>query len=279
MKQLILFALCALSIQISSFSLTAQEYLVFSINDTAERFDGREWKPLMKAQPLKGNDVVRTSKKGSLTILDNSHRKVYAVQNEKGGKVETLTSTQRAHAKSMSREAFAEVTKSMFGKQDERYSTRGGVTYRGNNTDEMLAVWLHNNVDSNFKIQKSSFIVNITATNPATRKMVNSVFVGETVELTVANESDDALFVGVIDIDAEGVWSALSTDCELIPPHSTVILPYPIEFFEPKGTDHLLLVACPEMFNLQRTLALTPDNKDMSHTDKFGASIIDIEIR
>lgn len=258
----------------------AQEYQVFSINGTAERLDGKQWKPLVKAQPLTNSDQVRTSKNGSLTILDNSHRKIYAVQSANGGKVETLVATQRSHAKSMTKEAFAEVTKDMFGKQPEGQTTRGGVTYRGDNTEDMLAAWLNDNISQEFKIQNSTHTVELSTINPATQKEVSSVRVGESVDVMVKNESDEALFVGIIDIDAEGEWTAVSPDCELVPPHSSVKLSYAVEFFEPLGTDHLLLLAYNELFNLYRVVELYKHaTMQPSSAIPVGTDMIAVEIR
>lgn len=268
-----------LALMLTGIRVSAQELQVFSINGSAERLDGKVWKPLVKGQPLRGNDHVRTSHHGSLTILDNERRKVYAVQSERGGTVEALVGTQRAHAKSMTAEAFAEVKNAMFSKQDDRYSTRGGVTYRGGNTDEMLAAWLNTNVNSSFSIQHSAYSLALHAMNPATHKAVSSIEVGETVELMVTNSSDAALYVGIIDIDAEGMWNAVVDFCELLPPHTAVVLPYPVEFFEPRGTDHLLLLAYPELFDIQRVLALRATTTADSKAFEAGATQLAIKIK
>ncbi|MBR6318917.1 MAG: hypothetical protein IKR50_00565 [Prevotella sp.] len=262
-----------------SLKISAQELTVFAINGSAERLQGKDWKSLVKGQPLQGSDRVRTSPQGSLTLLDNERRKVYAVQSAQGGTVEALVGTQRARAKSMTAEAFAEVKKAMFSQPDDRYATRGGVTYRGGNADEQLAAWLDAHITSSFNIQNSSFTVALHATDPATHKAVRSVGVGGTVELLVVNESDEALHVSVLDVDAEGVWSAVSEGCELMPPHAAVVLPYPIEFFEPRGTDHLLLVAYPEVFDPQRVVALRDNTTVDGKTVEAGAAVIKIEIR
>ena len=203
-KRLVFLLVTLLSLKIS-----AQELTVFAINGSAERLQGKDWKSLVKGQPLQGSDRVRTSPQGSLTLLDNERRKVYAVQSAQGGTVEALVGTQRARAKSMTAEAFAEVKKAMFSQPDDRYATRGGVTYRGGNADEQLAAWLDAHITSSFNIQNSSFTVALHATDPATHKAVRSVGVGGTVELLVVNESDEALHVSVLDVDAEGVWSAV----------------------------------------------------------------------
>lgn len=273
-KRLIFLLVALLSLNIS-----AQELTVFAVNGSAERLDGKDWKTLVKGQPLKGTDHVRTAPKGSLTLLDNERRKVYAVQSEQGGRVEALVGTQRAKAKSMTAEAFAEVKKAMFSRQDDRYNTRGGVTYRGGNADEMLAAWLNTNVKSSFSIQRSAYTLALHAMDPASHKAVHSIDVGGTLELMVTNSSDEALYVGMIDIDAEGVWSAVSDCCELLPPHSAVVLPYPVEFFEPRGTDHLLLVAYPEAFDPQRVVALRDSTTVDGNTVEAGAAVIKIEIR
>lgn len=275
MYKRLIFILAALL----SLHVTAQELTVFAINGSAERLQGKEWKALMKGQPLQGSDRVRTSERGSLTLLDNERRKVYAVQSPQGGTVEALVGTQRARAKNMTAEAFAEVKKAMFSQPDERYATRGGVTYRGGNADERLAAWLNTHVSPAFKIQQSAFTVALHATDPASHKAVRSVSVGGTVELLVVNESDEALYVSVLDVDADGVWSAVSEGCELMPPHSAVVLPYPIEFFEPRGTDHLLLVAYPEAFDPQRVVALRDSTTVDGKTVEAGSAVIKMEIR
>lgn len=268
-----------LLIMIVNTCVSAQEMQVFAINGRAEMENKGKWTTLVKGQPLNLSDRVRTSQRGSLTILDNERRKIYAVQSEEGGTVEALVATQRARAKSLTREAFAEVKKSLFGKQDDRYATRGGVTYRGNNNDEMLACWLAANIDSRYEILNSQYTVALHAMDPVHHKAVRTVAVGESVELLVVNESDDALYVGIIDVDADSVWSAVSTECELLPPHSAVVLPYPIEFFEPRGTDHLLLIASAEPFNLPRALELYNTGYRDSGVGTFGAAQISISIK
>lgn len=273
-KRLFLLVLLSLGLIVK-----AQELQVFSINGSAERLQGKDWKTLVKGQPLQGSDRVRTSPQGSLTLLDNERRKVYAVQSEQGGTVEALVGTQRARAKSMTAEAFAEVKKAMFSRQDDRYATRGGVTYRGGNADERLAAWLDAHVTTSFKVQNPSFTVALHATDPATHKAVRSIEVGGTVELLVVNESDAALYVSVLDIDAEGTWSTVTTGCELMPPHSAVVLPYPIEFFEPRGTDHLLLAAYPEAFDPQRVVELRNSTTADGKTVEASAAVIRMEIR
>lgn len=258
---------------------SAQELQVFSINGTAELEKKGQWVALVKGQSLADDDHVRTSKNGTLTILDNSYRKIYAVQSEKGGTVGNLIGPQRHKAKSMTKEAFAEVTKSMFGKQDDRYSTRGGVTYRGDNTDELLAAWLASNINFQYSIPNSQYTISIQAVDPIRHTAVHEVHVGESVDILMVNESDEALYVGLIDIDADGVWSAVSPSCELLPPHSAVLLLYPIEFFEPRGTDHLLLVGHPEPFNLHRVVELYRSGYRDGGEGQFGAAVIAIDIR
>lgn len=268
-----------LTLMLTALGVSAQELTVFAINGSAERLQGKDWKALVKGQPLQGSDHVRTSPQGSLTLLDNERRKVYAVQSTQGGTVEALVGTQRARAKSMTAEAFAEVKKAMFGKTDDRYATCGGVTYRGDDADERLAAWLDAHITSSFSIQHSSFTVALHATDPATHKAVRSVGVGGTVELLAVNESDEALYVSVLDVDADGAWSAVSEGCELMPPHSAVVLPYPVEFFEPRGTDHLLLVAYPEAYDPQRVVALRDSTTIESETVKAAAAVVKIAIR
>ena len=256
---------------------TAQELQVYSINGTAERQVGAQWKSLVLGEILKGNDRVRTSARGSITLLDIKRRKVYAVQSEEGGRLESLVGSQRAKAQSLSREAFAEVVKSIFTRQDNRFATRGGVTYRGGNADEMIAAWLRQNLSKDFKVAHSEYRVSLQLLEPFTNKKLDNIKINGRAEVLAANESSDALYVNLIDVDAKGNWSAMGFDNQLIPPHSAVLLSHPIEFFEPRGTDHIILIAYPEEFNIERIIELYHTSTEKA-TSEVGVAVQTITI-
>ena len=85
------------------------------------------------------------------------------------------------------------------------------------------------------------------------------VYIGKEAYFRVSNTSNVDLYVNIIDINAEGelydcmpVDEGMTLSHLLIPANSTIDLKdYPISFAEPAGTDHLLLLAYPEPFDLR----------------------------
>lgn len=271
---------------------SAQSLYVYATNGTVERLeDGKQWKSLAKAVPLDPKDVVRTQTNGSLTILDTERRKVYAVQSPRPAAVSALLSNQMSRGRSYTKEAFSAMTKALFGRNDvsmQAYRTKGGVTYRGDNVEEQLAAWLHAHLRGAGALTAvgSDYDISLHTLSPSSRRSSRSVNVGGSMLLLVENNSDEALYVNVIDVDADGVWSVVLPMDEagtmaftLVPPHSSVELPWPIEFFEPKGTDSLILLAHTEPYNLQHVIDLYTANPSTDCAVKAGVSIAPVQIR
>ena len=116
---------------------------------------------------------------------------------------------------------------------------------------------------------------------------IKEIKAGEYANLLVSNNNDIPLYVNVIDIDGNLEWTAVIPKDEvemmsslLIPPHASVILPYPIQFFEPVGTDQLILLAYPMPFNVQRIINLyRSGNVDTTISAKVGGTIMSISIK
>lgn len=259
-KLFVTFALLCFAV-----SLFAQHLFVMQINGTAE-LKKKSWVPLVKAQALNDEDFIRTSKYGSVIILDNERGKEYAVQSVTGAKVQDLLATQKSSVKRFASEVIGVLSDILFKKKEkerEVFKTTGGVTYRSDNADEIIASWLKNNVNDHLEVVNSTYEVSLQVIDPFTYQSIREIEVGNHAELLVMNDNDIPLYVNVIDVDAEDQWSVVIPKDEtemmttlLIPPHASVILPYPIDFFEPKGVDHLILLAYPMPFNLQRVIAL-----------------------
>lgn len=284
-KSFITFVLLCIAITIS-----AQHLYVLNINGKAELKKNGKWVPLIKAQPLYDNNVIRTSKFGSVTILDTDRDKEYAVQSESGATVQALLSTQKFSVKRFAKE-IVEVLSNIFtySNDNERknYETTGGVTYRSDNADEAIASWLKKNLNENLEVGNSAYSVSLQVMDPFTYQVIREIKVGDHADLMVMNDSDIPLYVNVVDVDSEGQWSVVIPKDEtemmvtlLIPPHASVILPYPVHFFEPKGIDHLILLAYPMPFNLQRVIALCQSgNVDVSLSAEVGGAVRPISIK
>lgn len=284
-KLFLLFALSCFAV-----SLSAQHLFVLEINGTAEIKQKEKWVALVKAQALRDDDLIRTSKYGSLMILDKERGKEYAVQSTDGAKVQDLLVTQKSSVKRFAKEVVEVISDILFNKKDKEsaaFQTTGGVTYRSDNADEMIASWLKNNLNVRLEVGGSAYPISLHVIDPFTYQTIHEVKVGDHAELMVMNDSDIPLYMNVIDVDSEGQMSVVIPKNEaemmttmLIPPHASVILPYPISFFEPKGVDHLILLAYPMPFNLQRVIALyEAGNVDVSLSAEVGGSVRLISIK
>ena len=271
-------------------SLSAQHLFVMEINGTAEISKKGKWMSLVKAQALYDDDIIRTSKHGYITILDNEREKVYSIQNETGAQVQSLIASQKFSVKHFAREVVEVISNILFQPKDkstDNYQTTGGVTYRSDNADEIIAAWLKNNLDNNFEIKNSSYDFTLQAVDTYQNLPIKEIKAGEYANLLVSNNNDIPLYVNVIDIDGNLEWTAVIPKDEvemmsslLIPPHASVILPYPIQFFEPVGTDQLILLAYPMPFNVQRIINLyRSGNVDTTISAKVGGTIMSISIK
>ena len=273
-----------------AMTLFAQHLFVMGINGTGEIRKKDHWVSLIKAQELNEEDVIRTSKYGSVTILDKERGKEYAVQSVDGAKVKELIATQKSSVKRFAKEIVEVLSDILFntkGKERKAYETSGGVTYRSDNADERIASWLKNNLNNRLEIGNSAYEVSLQIMDPFTYQSIRETKVDDYAELMVMNDSGIPLYVNVIDVDAEGRWSVVIPKDEtemmstlLIPPYASVILPYPISFSEPKGVDHLILLAYPMPFNLHRVVALyQADNVDLSLSAEVGGAVCPISIK
>lgn len=273
-----------------AISISAQHLYVLNINGKAELKKNGEWVSLIKAQPLYDDNVIRTSKFGSVTILDKDRNKEYAVQSESGATVQALLSTQKSSVKRFTKEVVEVLSDILFSSKDnerKNYQTTGGVTYRSDNADEAIAAWLKNSLNDQYEVAGSSYHVSLEVIDSYTYQTIREIKAGDHADLMVMNDSDIPLYVNVVDVDAEGRWSVVIPKDEtemmttlLMPPHASVILPDPINFFEPKGIDHLILLAYPMPFNLQRVIALCQaGNVDVSLFAEVGGAVKSISIK
>ena len=271
-------------------SLSAQHLFVMGINGTAEINKKGEWVSLVKAQALFDNDIIRTSRFGNITILDNERGKVYSVQSETGAQVQNLIATQKSSVKRIFKETIEVISDILFSKKDkatDNYQTTGGVTYRSDNADEMIAAWLKNNLNDKYEINNSSFDFTLQVVDKYLNIPIQEIQAGDYANLLVSNNNDIPLYVNIIDIDGNQEWTAVIPKDEvemmsslLIPPHASVILPYSIQFFEPVGTDQMILLAYPLPFNIQRIINLyRSGNVDTTTSAKVGGTIISISIK
>ncbi len=262
-KCILLFACIAVSVHAKLY--------VYDLNGTAECQRNKEWTSLYKTAELQESDVVRTQQYSSMVILDDSRKKLYSVQSSEPVTVKQLIN-QDENSVSLLKEAFAGIFSSMSkenSKSVEHYQQRGGVTYRGDNEDRAVAMALTNICGSDLRAInnfQSGYPMELRLVNVANSAYTQEVAVGTVLVAEIENRSNKALYVNLLDIDVEGNKTILfPIDEELnmlhlvVPAYSTVRFNgYPIVIYEPEGVDHIIAVAYPQPFNMQRVLDMLP---------------------
>ncbi|MCQ2191514.1 MAG: copper chaperone PCu(A)C [Paludibacteraceae bacterium] len=251
----------------------AQNLIVYNVTGSAEKLDGSNWKALTRRETLKETDVVRVGKNSALSILDKGSSKVYALKQGEAQKVGDLIGDIRSNQNSASGKYFDHMVGSLFNGSSSTVShNAGGCSYRGaaieNDMARTIAFKQANNSLVKISNGTSDYNVRFDVIDRNADTTLSKVFIGKEAYFRITNNSEVDLYVNIIDVNAEGelydcmpVDEGMTLSHLLIPAKSTIDLKdYPIAFSEPVGTDHLLLLAYPEPFDLRvvNKVLLTP---------------------
>lgn len=246
-----------LSLCLLSFTAQAQHLWVYSFNGNVQIRSAAEWKPVELYQKLSPEDSIRFGDNASLSILDRKNDKIYALQKPGTNSVASLIKEASLRSKKQSKSVISYLWNSLRGRNSaEKYRSSAGVVYRDDDVNFALATAVTNSV--------SALPVDFTLIDPETGSPIEGTAqVGNTAIIRVGNHSSMDLFVNVIDVDAYGnmapcipVTSAQIMTQLLIPAYSEVLLDsFPIVFAEPRGEDTLILVACPEWFDIDKVVS------------------------
>mgnify|MGYP006916025983 CR=1 FL=1 len=254
---------------------------VYDLNGTSQRQVGKEWETLYKTAELQESDIIRTSDYSSIVILDDSSKKLFSVQSGKPIAVKEVIEKKESHI-SLLKEAFAGILYSMSkdnNKSVEHYQQRGGVTYRGDNEDRIVAMNITQKCGTNMQSLndfQSDYPITLRLVDLQTEEYTTQASVGTTLIAEIENRSNTALYVNLMDIDTEGNRTILFPIDEdfnmlhlIVPAYSTVrFADYPIVIYEPIGLDHIVAVAYNKPFNMQHVIDIVPLSGNIS--DKIG---------
>ncbi len=260
MKKLIIAALLCLG-ELAG----AQNLIVYNVTGTAEKQEAGAWKRLSRREVLQENDVVRVGQNSALSILNKETSKVYALKQSDAQKVSALIASIQGSQNSASGKYFDHMVGSLMNGSSSTVShNAAGCSYRGASIENDMARAIAFKQANNSLVQisngTSDYSVRFDVMDRKADTILNNkVYIGKEAYFRITNTSSVDLYVNIIDINAEGelydcmpVDEGMTLSHLLIPAKSTIDLKdYPIAFAEPAGTDHLLLLAYPEPFDLR----------------------------
>ena len=241
-------------------SFAAAQYYVYIVNGDAILQRKGQQLPLYTSTELFEEDIIQTSEYGNVVILDRYKNKTYSIQTSEPKPLKQLIASSQSNSRSLAGEFIEGLYNKLFGKSDRDeaiYKTQGGVTYRGEADDEVVAAALNAHSTSGYAI--SMTLLDLNTLQPVEQVRENQIVI-----LQINNLSDTPLYVNVIDIEANNNATALFSTEEVemimnfyIPPLSNVRLSnYPITFAPAYTADRLILVAYPMPFDLAHVLSI-----------------------
>lgn len=242
----------------------AQNIVVYNVTGSAEKQEGSSWKPLTRREVLKETDVIRVSQNSAMNLLDKNDSKLYAVKQTGAKKVSAILAELKSKQGSVAVKYGEHIAKSLFNGNSSTIShNAAGCTYRGatveNDMARTLAFKQANNALTGISNGTSDYDVRFDIMDRTADTTLKNVFVGKEAYFRITNNSDTDLYINITDINADGelydcmpIDEGMTQSHLLIPANSTVDLKdFPIAFGAPAGTDHLILLAYPEPFDLR----------------------------
>lgn len=249
--------LTGLLLFLSVLYAAAQDLWLYSVNGHVEvRSLACDWKDAGSGiSALSLTDSLRIGDNSSVTILDRSAEKVYALQAAGENEVRNLVNVARKRNEKSSKGLISFLWNSFRGDDSaDNHRRSAGVVYRDDDINSAIAASILEG--------KGALNVSLMLIDNNGDSIDHHVTVGELAYLKVSNNTGQSLFVNLFDIDADGqIVNCTPTSSSqemaklLIPPYSEVILnTFPIVFGYPLGTDRLVLVACSKVFDADRVI-------------------------
>lgn len=262
------------------------DYYVFSTNNRVERKHNHTWSMVVQGESLNELDSIRMEAYASLSLLDDKEQKVYAVQCEKPQTVQHLVQ-QAQRQKGWLSQTFSVAKAILSGQGQPSASQQYSVTYRSSKAEEAVAAVLKQRLQGNLWTAQTKLAsdgrLEIQLKEMTSGNLIENVNENDWVQLLITNHTNTALYIAVVDVDKTNVPAPiLPTDLaevllhQLIPPLSSVLLPYPLSF-SPKGTDGLFVIGYPEPFDMTRVLEQLPSAQAQEGNLYVGCRLIQIK--
>ncbi|MBP5558248.1 MAG: hypothetical protein J6X71_00585 [Bacteroidales bacterium] len=283
MKKLISCFLGLQALMSVSQAVYAQDLWAYSINGSVEiRPDSSSgWRQLSPSQALHLSDSLRFGPYSSLTVLDRSHDKVYAIHGADASSVADLVKGSSTRSKKTRANLVSYLWNSFRENNSvDNHRRAAGVVYRDNSIDNALAY--------SVATGKSDLPVEFVLIGESDGLPISgSVSIGQTAVVNVINHSQYDLFVNLLDKDATGYYSPcfpISNTQQMmqlfIPALSSVILSsFPVIVGEPRGKDNLILIASTEAFDVDNVAGCLNNNNYSTSEEPLGTYTVELFVQ
>ena len=258
-------------------SAYSQSIWLYSANGHVEHFgESGNWQAVGEGViGLMPIDSLRMYEHSSVTILDSGKDEIYAIQKVGSYSVSDLVCSLKKQKKHTAKELISFLWSSFRGGSEiDKFRSSAGVVYRDTDNSAAIAESIRHG-EGNLKVEFELLRDDIKTPFGCAVRAWDYAYI------KVVNYTHETVFVGLIDIDSNGlisnllpVGSARQMSKLFIPPYSEVVLDsFPIVFSEPLGTDQLVLVACVEYFDMERVIEALKMNRGCRNNAKIGISV------
>ena len=254
-------------------SIQAQTYTVYSVIGNARIVDGKKSTPLSARKQINTKARLFIGAESSVTVLDEKNNKLFSFSAEGTFTVGDLIEKARNKAKTISKQYMSYLVKQLFSDESQRmahpdtYMQVTATSYRSASKDSMLIYGIMQSIPQTGGLsieQQLCKTDNVLQSDMDVKFELVSCDTGFELKdcvkkntgsyVRVHNNTDDALYVNVLDIDEKGnkylvlpVDEAATCAHLLVPPMSTVSFKSePFIFSEDPMKETFILVATQE---------------------------------
>lgn len=254
-------------------AVNAQTYTIYSIIGNARIIEGKKSTPLTVRKQVDGKTRLYIGAESSVTILDEKNNRMFSFSAEGLSSVGDLIEKAKNKAKTISKQYMSYLVKQLFSDESQRmihpdtYMQVTATSYRSATNDSMLIHRIAQNLPQTGGLsieQQLCETDNLLTSDLDVKFELVSCDTGFEIKdivekntgsfVRVHNNTDEILYVNVLDIDEEGnkylvlpVDEAATCAHLLVPPMSTVAFKSePFIFSENPMKETFILVATPE---------------------------------
>ena len=262
-----------IALLLSTTALHAQTYTVYSIVGNARIVDGKKTVPLTVRKQLNKDSRLYIGTESAVTLIDEKRSKLDSLSQEGSHTIEQLISKSQGKSKSVSKQYMSYLVKQLFSDASQKmshpdtYMQVTATSYRSATSDSMLMSRLTQHLSGKAGLTAeqllcaadnklpSDFDVSFELVSCDTGFTLDNTVQGNTGSyVRVHNNTDELLYVNVLDIDEQGnkylvlpVDEAASCSHLLVPPMCTVSFKSePFVFSEDPMKETFILVATQE---------------------------------
>ncbi len=276
-------------------TLPAQTYTVYSVIGNTKVVQGKSAQPLEPRKLLDAKNLLVIEAESAVTLLDEKNNKMYIFSAEGTHQVGRLVEKASSHAKSISRQYMSYLVKQLFSEESRKmshpdtYMQVTATSYRSVSTDSMLLCRISQSLppvsgksaeellcQPDYRIN-GDMKLRFELVSCDTGFSINKFVKGSTgAYVRVYNETDEALYVNVLNIDRKGnkylvlpVDAAATCSHLLVPARSTISFKSdPFIFSDEPSNETFVLIATEEPVDF--SILMNPISGSSSKQMKTG---------